>query len=294
MGVLYSMTGYGSARDVVEGQSVTVEIKSVNNRFLDCTVRLPRTFLFAETSVKDAVSAQVRRGKVEVNVSVQNALDTGTVVVVNRELAREYYNAVSVIAEDLGLETGLNALNVARFPDVLTLEKKELNKDAAAEGLVRLTVEAVEEFNAMRAREGAKLKADLLTKLDTISRYVSVVEERSPQTVREYRQRLEERLRELLEDRSVDEQRLITETAIFADRTAVDEETVRLRSHIDQFRLLLDEGSPLLRKPDFLLQEFNRESNTIGSKCNDAELTQVVVELKSEIEKIREQIQNVE
>ena len=294
MGVLYSMTGYGSARGVVEGQSVTVEIKSVNNRFLDCTVRLPRTFLFAETSVKDAVSAQVRRGKVEVNVSVQNALDTGTVVVVNRELAREYYNAVSAIAEDLGLETGLNALNVARFPDVLTLEKKELNKDAAAEGLVRLTVEAVEEFNAMRAREGAKLKADLLTKLDTISRYVSVVEERSPQTVREYRQRLEERLRELLEDRSVDEQRLITETAIFADRTAVDEETVRLRSHIDQFRLLLDEGSPLLRKPDFLLQEFNRESNTIGSKCNDAELTQVVVELKSEIEKIREQIQNVE
>ncbi len=294
MGVFYSMTGYGSARGVVEGQSVTVEIKSVNNRFLDCTVRLPRTFLFAETSVKDSVSAQVRRGKVEVNVSVQNALDTGTVVVVNRELAREYYNAVSVIAEDLGLETGLNALNVARFPDVLTLEKKELNKDAAAEGLVRLTVEAVEEFNAMRAREGAKLKADLLTKLDTISRYVSVVEERSPQTVREYRQRLEERLRELLEDRSVDEQRLITETAIFADRTAVDEETVRLRSHIDQFRLLLDEGSPLLRKPDFLLQEFNRESNTIGSKCNDAELTQVVVELKSEIEKIREQIQNVE
>ena len=294
MGVLYSMTGYGSARGVVEGQSVTVEIKSVNNRFLDCTVRLPRTFLFAETSVKDAVSAQVRRGKVEVNVSVQNALDTGTVVVVNRELAREYYNAVSVIAEDLGLETGLNALNVARFPDVLTLEKKELNKDAAAEGLVRLTVEAVEEFNAMRAREGAKLKADLLTKLDTISRYVSVVEGRSPQTVREYRQRLEERLRELLEDRSVDEQRLITETAIFADRTAVDEETVRLRSHIDQFRLLLDKGSPLLRKPDFLLQEFNRESNTIGSKCNDAELTQVVVELKSEIEKIREQIQNVE
>ena len=169
-----------------------------------------------------------------------------------------------------------------------------MNKDAAAEGLVRLTVEAVEEFNAMRAREGAKLKADLLTKLDTISRYVSVVEGRSPQTVREYRQRLEERLRELLEDRSVDEQRLITETAIFADRTAVDEETVRLRSHIDQFRLLLDEGSPLLRKPDFLLQEFNRESNTIGSKCNDAELTQVVVELKSEIEKIREQIQNVE
>ncbi len=294
MGVLYSMTGYGSARGVVEGQSVTVEIKSVNNRFLDCTVRLPRTFLFAETSVKEAVSSQVRRGKVEVNVSVQNALDTGTVVVVNRELAREYYNAVSVIAEDLGLETGLNALNVARFPDVLTLEKKELDKDAAAEGLVRLTVEAVEEFNAMRAREGAKLKEDLLTKLDTIARYVSIVEERSPQTVREYRQRLEERLRELLEDRSVDEQRLITETAIFADRTAVDEETVRLRSHIDQFRLLLDEGSPLLRKPDFLLQEFNRESNTIGSKCNDAELTQVVVELKSEIEKIREQIQNVE
>ena len=294
MGVLYSMTGYGSARGVVEGQTVTVEIKSVNNRFLDCAVRLPRTLLFAESGVKETVSALVSRGKVEVNVSVQNALDTGTVVVVNRELAREYYNAVSVIAEDLGLDTGLNALNIARFPDVLTLEKKELDKDAAAEGLVRLTKEAVAEFNEMRAREGAKLKADLLAKLETIERLVSVVEERSPQTVREYRQRLEERLRELLEDRNVDEQRLITETAIFADRTAVDEETVRLRSHIAQFRLILDEGSPMLRKPDFLLQEFNRESNTIGSKCNDAALAQVVVELKSEIEKIREQIQNVE
>ncbi len=294
MGKLLSMTGYGSAKGSVEGQEITVELKSVNNRYLDCSVRLPRNFLFAEDTVKQAVSAGVSRGKVDVFVSAQASQDSGTVVSVNEELARGYRDAVVRIAETLGLESGLNAFSLARFPDVLTVERRELDKDKAAAALLEITAKAVEEFNAMREREGERLRRDMLGKLETIEGLVSVVEERSPQTVKEYRERLEARLRDILADRSLDEQRVITEAAIFADRTAVDEETVRLRSHIAQFRTMLEEGSPIGRKMDFLVQEFNRESNTIGSKCSDASLAKVVVDLKSEIEKIREQLQNVE
>jgi len=294
MGKLLSMTGYGSAKGSVEGQEITVELKSVNNRYLDCSVRLPRNFLFAEDTVKQAVSAGVSRGKVDVFVSAQASQDSGTVVSVNEELARGYRDAVARIAETLGLESGLNAFSLARFPDVLTVERCELDKDKAAAALSDITAKAVEEFNAMREREGERLRRDMLGKLETIEGLVSVVEERSPQTVKEYRERLEARLRDILADRSLDEQRVITEAAIFADRTAVDEETVRLRSHIAQFRTMLEEGSPIGRKMDFLVQEFNRESNTIGSKCSDASLAKVVVDLKSEIEKIREQLQNVE
>lgn len=291
---LLSMTGYGSAKGSVEGQEITVELKSVNNRYLDCSVRLPRNFLFAEDTVKQAVSAGVSRGKVDVFVSAQASQESGTVVSVNEELARGYRDAVARIAETLGLESGLNAFSLARFPDVLTVERRELDKDKAAAALSEITAKAVEEFNAMREREGERLRRDMLGKLETIEGLVSVVEERSPQTVKEYRERLEARLRDILADRSLDEQRVITEAAIFADRTAVDEETVRLRSHIAQFRTMLEEGSPIGRKMDFLVQEFNRESNTIGSKCSDASLAKVVVDLKSEIEKIREQLQNVE
>ncbi len=294
MGKLLRMTGYGSAKGSVEGQEITVELKSVNNRYLDCSVRLPRNFLFADDTVKQAVSAGVSRGKVDVFVSAQASQDSGTVVSVNEELARGYRDAVARIAETLGLESGLNAFSLARFPDVLTVERRELDKDKAAAALSEITAKAVEEFNAMREREGERLRRDMLGKLETIEGLVSVVEERSPQTVKEYRERLEARLRDILADRSLDEQRVITEAAIFADRTAVDEETVRLRSHIAQFRTMLEEGSPIGRKMDFLVQEFNRESNTIGSKCSDASLAKVVVDLKSEIEKIREQLQNVE
>ena len=294
MGKLLSMTGYGSAKGTVEGQEITVELKSVNNRFLDCSVRMPRSFLFAEDAVKKAVTAGVTRGKVDVFVSAQASQDPGTVVLVNEGLAREYRDAIARIAESLELENGLTAFSIARLPDVLTVERREIDKDKATAALAEITANAVEEFNAMREREGEWLRQDMLAKLDTIEKYVSIVEERSPQTVKEYRERLEARLREVLADRSLDEQRVITEAAIFADRTAVDEETVRLRSHIAQFRTLLQEGSPILRKPDFLVQELNREMNTIGSKCSDSYLAQVVVDLKSELEKIREQIQNVE
>ena len=198
----------------------------------------------------------------DVFVSAQASQDSGTVVSVNEELARGYRDAVARIAETLGLESGLNAFSLARFPDVLTVERRELDKDKAAAALSEITAKAVEEFNAMREREGERLRRDMLGKLETIEGLVSVVEERSPQTVKEYRERLEARLRDILADRSLDEQRVITEAAIFADRTAVDEETVRLRSHIAQFRTMLEEGSPIGRKMDFLVQEFNRESNT--------------------------------
>ena len=294
MGKLLSMTGYGMAKGLVDGQEITVELKSVNNRYLDCAVRLPRNFLFAEDAVKQTISAAVARSKVDVFVSCQNSGEAGTVVKVNQELAREYYDAVSVIADTLGLEKGVNAVSIARMPDVLTVERREMDREKTENALREITARAAEDFNAMRSREGARLRADLLEKLSVIEGLVSVVEERSPQTVKEYRDRLETRLRELLEDRGMDEQRILTEAAIFADRTAVDEETVRLRSHIAQFRTMLEEGSPIGRKMDFLIQEFNRESNTIGSKCSDASLAKVVVDLKSEIEKIREQLQNIE
>ena len=294
MARLYSMTGYGSARGVVGDQNLMVEIKSVNNRFLDCSVRLPRNYLFAEDIVKGAVSDSVKRGKVDVFVTQQSSLDADSVVRVNLPLAEEYRKALDSISRTLGVESHPDAGLIARFPDVLVVEKKELDREAVGAALRELTIQALEEFNAMRAQEGERLREDMLTKLKNISEYVYIVEERSPVTVREYRERLETRLREILEDRSIDEQRIITETAIFADRTAVDEETVRLRSHIAQFKTMLNEGSPIGRKMDFLMQEFNRESNTIGSKCSDASLSQIVVELKSEIEKLREQLQNVE
>ena len=294
MGQLLSMTGYGSAVGPVEGLETTVELRSVNNRFLDCSVRLPRSLLFAETAVKEAVSAAVARGKVDVLITCKASQSGDSVVLVNRELAREYAEAISSIGAELGLSADMTAASIARMPDVLTVERRDLDKDKASAALRELTARAAEDFNAMRAREGERLGRDMLQKLNTIEEYVTQVETRSPETVKEYRERLETRLREILEDRSIDEQRILTEAAIFADRVAVDEETVRLRSHIAQFRSMLAQGSPVGRKMDFLVQEFNREANTIGSKCSDAALSRVVVELKSEIEKVREQLQNVE
>ena len=294
MGKLLSMTGYGSAVGTVDGLETTIELKSVNNRYLDCSVRLPRNLIFAENFIKEAVSAAVSRGKVDVLVTCRTSQEAGSVVSVNKNLARAYYDAISAISQELDLELNLSASAIARMPDVLTLEQRELDKETAAKDIRALTSRAAEDFNAMRAREGERLRLDMLEKLETIEGYVSIVEAHSPETVKEYRERLESRLRELLADHSLDDQRILTECAIFADRTAVDEETVRLRSHIAQFRSMLDEGSPIGRKMDFLVQEFNRESNTIGSKCSDAALARVVVNLKSEIEKIREQLQNVE
>lgn len=291
---ILSMTGYGAAKGVVEGLNISVELKSVNNRYLDVSVRLPRGFLFAEEAVKAAVQQHISRGKVDVFVSVDASQAADTVVRVNEPLLRAYLDALSDIAESHGLKNDVTAMSVTRFQDVLSVEKAEADQDALRAGITALAEQALAEFDAMRLREGEKLREDVESRLETIESLVTIVETNAPETVEAYRNRLYQKLQTVLEGKEVDESRVITECAIFADRIAVDEETVRLRSHIAQMRQMLAGGSPFGRKADFLIQEFNRESNTIGSKCQNAEIAKVVVDLKSEIEKIREQIQNIE
>ena len=291
---ILSMTGYGSAKGTVEGLNISAELKSVNNRYLDVSVRLPRGFLFAEEAIKAAVQQHISRGKVDVFLTVDSSQAADTVVRVNEPLLRAYLEALDSIAAEHGLHNDVTALAVARFPDVLSVEKAEADQDALRAGLVALMDEALAEYDRMRLREGLKLREDVESRLVTIEALVTEVETHAPETVEAYHNRLRQKLESVLEGKDVDEARVITECAVFADRVAVDEETVRLRSHIAQMRQMLSAGSPFGRKADFLIQEFNREANTIGSKCQNADIAKVVVDLKSEIEKIREQIQNIE
>ena len=292
--MIKSMTGYGSAKGTVEGIEISVELKSVNNKFLDTAVRMPRSFLFAEETIKQAVSSHISRGKVDVFVTVDSSMADDMLVRVNEPLLKGYLDALGLVSDRYGLANDISVMGVSRLPDVLSVEKKELDADAVAEGMRSIAEQALCDFDRMRITEGEKLKADVLTKLENIEGYVSVIEHSSPVTVREYRERLLGKLNEVLGSSGIDETRIITEAAIFADKIAVDEETVRLRSHISQLRQMLETGSPIGRKMDFLLQEFNREANTTGSKCQSSDIAHVVVDLKSEIEKIREQIQNIE
>ena len=292
--MIMSMTGYGAAEGEFNGMKLTAELKSVNNRYLDTSVRLPRSFLFAEEALKGVVSAGVTRGKVDVFISVDSTGADTFSIVVNRPLLESYIETLRGISEQYGLSFDLSAVSVSRLPDVLTVEKEEADRDAIAQALCGVLEEAVKSFNDMRAREGRKLEEDVRGRLEEIERLVAKVEAASPETVSAYRARLEAKLREVLGQSGIDETRILTEAAVFADKVAVDEETVRLRSHIAQMRDMLTAGSPVGRKLDFLIQEFNREANTIGSKCTDKEIAAIVVDLKSEIEKIREQIQNIE
>ena len=292
--MIKSMTGFGSAKGVVEGIEITVELKSVNNRYLDTSVRLPRNFLFAEEAIKAAVQSHISRGKVDVFVTVNSSGADDVAVCINEPLLKGYVEALNRISEEYSVPADLNALALSRFPDVLSVEKKELDAEAVAAGIRDIAEQALCDFDGMRIREGAKLKEDVLSKLETIEKLVGIIETESPKTVEEYREKLKQKLFEVLGTTDIDETRIITEAAIFADKVAVDEETVRLHSHMAQLRTMLDGGSPIGRKIDFLLQEFNREANTTGSKCQNAEIAHVVVNLKSEIEKIREQIQNIE
>ncbi|MBR4953294.1 MAG: YicC family protein [Oscillospiraceae bacterium] len=292
--MIKSMTGYGGAKGVCEGLGITIELKSVNNRYLDCSVRLPRNFLFCEETIKSLVGEHISRGKVDVFVTVDSTGAEDIVVTVNEALAKGYLDAFNAIAEKFSLPGEVSSVTVAKMPDVLSVEKKEADKDALSAGISNILAEALAVYDDMRAREGAKLHEDIASRLVTIENLVSEVEEKSPQTVEAYRERLYKKMTEVLSGATVDEQRILTEAAIFADKVAVDEETVRLRSHISQMREMLAGGSPIGRKMDFLIQEFNREANTIGSKCTNSEISKVVIEIKSEIEKIREQIQNIE
>ncbi len=290
-----SMTGYGRAREILHKRDITVEVRSVNNRYLDCSVKMPRMYAFAEDAVKQHVQQAVSRGKVDVFITVDASAADVAKVTVNRELAAQYAAALGELAEVCGpTEWKLTPETLARFPDVLTVTKADEDLETVSADLCAVLDQALAAYNEMRAVEGRKLAEDIAGRLDTILSYTSQVEERSPETVAEYRAKLTARMEEVLQSTTIDEQRILMEAAVYADKVAVDEETVRLRSHVSQLRAMLESDQPMGRKLDFLIQEINRESNTIGSKCNDVAIAQVVVGLKAEVEKMREQVQNVE
>ena len=289
-----SMTGYGRAEETIRGCTITVELRSVNNRYLDCNIRLPRLYLFAEEGVKSRVQSTISRGKVDVFVTLDYAGEEEVKVTVNRPVADGYYGALKQLAQSYQLSEDISVSLLSRFPDVLLAEKAEEDTEQRAQDIYAVLDRALADFDGMRTKEGARLRDDILSRAAAIENMVTFVEERSPQTVSEYRAKLEARMQEVLQNTQIDESRLLTEAAIFADKVAVDEETVRLRSHIAQLREMLSKGGATGRKLDFLIQEFNREANTIGSKCSDIQIARQVVDIKAEIEKIREQVQNVE
>ena len=289
-----SMTGYGRAVETVNGREFTVEIRSVNNRYLDCTVKLPRPLSFAEDTVKQAVKASISRGKVDVFVSQRSEGTPEVTVSLNRDVAEAYIRAMRQMAEEFQIREDISVALVSQMSDVFTVDRPQVDEEQLLADLMQVVGHALEGYDAMRSREGEALKADLTGRGNTIRSLVSQVEEGSPQTVADYRTRLYQKLQEVLANTAIDESRILTEAAIFADKVAVDEETVRLRSHLEQMDSMLATGGPIGRKLDFLLQEMNREANTIGSKCTDLRLARVVVDIKAELEKIREQTQNIE
>ena len=289
-----SMTGYGRAEETIRGCTITVELRSVNNRYLDCNIRLPRLYLFAEDGIKSRVQNTISRGKVDVFVTLDYAGKEEVKVTVNRPVADGYYGALKQLAQSYQMSEDISVSLLSRFPDVLLAEKAEEDTEQRAQDIYSVLDRALADFDEMRTKEGSRLRDDILSRAAAIEDMVTFVEERSPQTVSEYRAKLEARMQEVLQNTQIDESRLLTEAAIFADKVAVAEETVRLRSHIAQLREMLSKGGATGRKLDFLIQEFNREANTIGSKCSDIQIARQVVDIKAEIEKIREQIQNIE
>ena len=288
------MTGYGRAQGSFSGGEITVEIKSVNNRYLDCSVKLPRVYSFAEDAVKGLVQRTISRGKVDVFITVNSAGADNMKITLNAPVVEGYLSALKQLARDYDVRDDISVSSLSRFSDVLIMEKQEEDEQEVREALLGVTEQALSAFDEMRSREGQALKQDLLQKADGILELVAQVEARSPVTVAAYRERLTAKMMEVLENSAIDEARIIQEAAIYADKVAVDEETVRLRSHVEQFRAMLSGGGVIGRKLDFLMQEMNREANTIGSKGSDVEQARTVVELKSQLEKIREQIQNIE
>jgi TIGR00255 family protein len=292
--MLKSMTGFGRAVEEIDGYVITVEIKSVNHRYFDFSSRIPRQYGFLDDKLKSYINSRVSRGKVECYVSVE-ALDTeDAAVVINKTLASAYVKALKELSEEYSLKEDFGTAFVSRLPDVFVLKKADEDEEKIWQLVKSVTDEAIEKFIQMRAVEGAKMKEDVASRAEYILDCVSFIEERSPQTVKEYNDKLVERVHEIIGDVSLDEQRIIQEVAIYADKVAVAEETVRLRSHIAQLKTFLESEEPIGRKMDFLVQEINRETNTIGSKANDVDIARKVVDIKAEVEKIREQIQNIE
>ena len=292
--LIKSMTGYGRAVETVNGREFTVELRSVNNRYLDCTVKLPRSVSFAEENVKQAVKASISRGKVDVYISMRSENGTDAKVMLNTGMVEGYLAAMEQMAAQYPVKNDISVSLLSRMPEVFSVEKPEVDEEQLLSDLMRVVTKALEGYDAMRTREGKALEEDLRTRGATIEELVTQVEAGNAQTVIDYRARLEAKLKEVLASTTIDESRILTEAAIFADKVAVDEETVRLRSHLQQMYSMLTTGGAVGRKLDFLLQEMNREANTIGSKCTDVRLARIVVEIKAELEKIREQTQNIE
>lgn len=289
-----SMTGFGRAQASVEGYNITVEIRSVNHRYFEFYAKMPRTYSFLEEKVKSLLSTGISRGKVECSIQLEATADESVVVTVNEPLAKGYVDAISEISEKFNLSNDLSALSVARFSDVLSITKAPVDEDLLWEKVSPVVQAALDGFVSMRETEGEKLSQDVLSRADIILENVSYIEERSPETVKLYSEKLLERMRNVLGDTQIDESRILTEAAVYADKVAVAEETVRLRSHIDQLRSMLKSSEAIGRKLDFLVQEINREANTIGSKAQDVDIARRVIDIKAEVEKIREQIQNIE
>ena len=294
MTLIRSMTGYGRAVETVNGREFTVELRSVNNRYLDCTVKMPRSVSFAEESVKQAVKTAVSRGKVDVFITIKSENTDDTKITLNTAVLEGYLTAMRQMVDSYGVRDDISVSTMSRLPEMFTVEKPEVDEDQLKTDLLGVVNKALEGYNNMRTMEGKALDADLRSRGNTILELVSQGEAGNGQTVIDYRTRLENKLREVLANTSIDESRILTEAAIFADKVAVDEETVRLRSHLQQMNNMLTAGGAVGRKLDFLLQEMNREANTIGSKCSDVKLARIVVDIKAELEKIREQTQNIE
>ena len=294
MKMIKSMTGYGRAVQTANGREFTVEVRSVNNRYLDCNVKLPRMVSFAEDAVKQAVKNAISRGKVDVYISIKSEAETDTKITLNPAIVEGYLSAMRQMVDAYGVKDDISVSTLSRLPEVFTVEKPEVDEEQLKADLLAAVAAALEGYNAFRAAEGAALDADLRSRGNTILELVSQVEAGTGQTVIDYRTKLYNKLKEVLANTAIDESRILTEAAIFADKVAVDEETVRLRSHLEQMNNMLTAGGAMGRKLDFLLQEMNREANTIGSKCTDVALARIVVDIKAELEKIREQTQNIE
>ncbi len=292
--MIRSMTGYGRAVQELGGREITVELRSVNNRYLDCVVKLPRMFSFAEDAIKQRVKESVTRGKVDVYISINQGAQADVTIGLNRPVLEGYLAAMHTIAADYSVHDDVSVYTLSRLPEVFTVEKAPQDEEEVVSALLTVTEQALAAYDAMRLREGEALAQDLRSRAATILQLVERIEQRSPVTLAEYRARLTARMMEVLDTVQIDESRILAEAAIYADKIAVDEETVRLRSHLAQMNAMLDTGGAIGRKLDFLMQEMNREANTIGSKGNDLEQAKTVVEVKAELEKIREQMQNIE
>lgn len=292
--MIKSMTGYGKSEQTIDSLNVTVEIKSVNHRYFEFSARVPREYGFLEEKLKKYCNSLITRGKVECYVSVEDLEEREMEVNVNETLAAGYVKALKELSERFGLKDDISAVTLSRYPDVITLHKASEDEERIWNAVKTVAETAVSKFIEMRETEGSKLRGDILSRADYIIECVEFIEGRSPETVREYNEKLKQRMKELLGDAAVDEQRLLNEAAIYADKIAVDEETVRLRSHISQLREFMNSSEAIGRKLDFLVQETNREANTIGSKAQDVDIAKKVIAIKAEVEKIREQVQNIE